>query len=76
MQMFKKLSIIFFSMVMLLNNSFAQRPEAEMADGLRSDGKIWVVIGVIVILFAGLFVYLINTDRRLRRIEKQIKEKH
>jgi CcmD family protein len=43
----------------------------EMADKMRSEGKIYVVIGTIVIVFAGLAIYLFSIDRRLKKIEKE-----
>ncbi|EHQ29397.1 CcmD family protein [Mucilaginibacter paludis] len=42
----------------------------EMADAMRSSGKIYVVISVICIIFIGLAVYLFSIDRRLKKIEK------
>ncbi|MFA6083007.1 CcmD family protein [Mucilaginibacter sp.] len=45
--------------------------DVEMADALRSSGKIYVVVGTIVIVFAGLAFYLFRIDRRLRKIEKE-----
>lgn len=42
----------------------------EMADQLRSDGKIWVVVGTIAVIVAGLFVYLILLEKKVRKIEK------
>lgn len=51
----------------------AQAPDqVEMADLLRSDGKIYVVIAVLAVIFAGLVVYLVMIDRKLSRLEKQI----
>ncbi len=41
-----------------------------MADQLRSDGKIWVVVGTIAVIVAGLFVYLILLEKKVRKIEK------
>ena len=46
--------------------------DVEMADTMRSEGKIYVVVLVVVIVFTGLILYAINTDRKLRRIEKEI----
>lgn len=43
----------------------------EMADKMRSEGKIYVVIGTIVIVFTGLAIYLFSIDRRLKKIEKE-----
>ena len=45
--------------------------DVEMADTMRSQGKIYVVIVTVVIVFAGLAVYLFTIDRRLRKIEKE-----
>jgi K+-transporting ATPase A subunit len=44
-----------------------------MADALRSSGKIYVVVIVLVIILIGLFLYLVNTDKKISRIEKNIK---
>ena len=44
--------------------------EVEMADVMRSEGKIYVLVGIIVLIFIGLFAYLIQTDRRLAKLEK------
>ena len=45
----------------------------QMADTLRSSGKIYVVVTVLVIILIGLFLYLVNTDKKMTRIEKNIK---
>ena len=45
----------------------------QMADALRSSGKIYVVVAVLLIILIGLFIYLMNTDKKISRIEKNIK---
>ncbi len=45
----------------------------QMADLMRSDGKIYVVVTVLLIILAGLFVYLLKVDRKVTRLEKNIK---
>ena len=51
--------------------AFAQQPNnVEMADTMRSSGKIYVVISIICIIFVGLAIYLFSIDRRLKKIEK------
>ena len=47
--------------------------DVEMADLLQGNGKIYVVVGVIAIIFVGIVVYLITIDRRLTKIEKEEK---
>ena len=41
-----------------------------MADQFRADGKIRVVVGVIVIIFIGLLVYMIRLDRKVKKMEE------
>jgi CcmD family protein len=63
-----------FLMLLLCSFSvaFAQPvQQVEMADALRSSGKIYVVILTICIIFVGLSVYLFSMDRRLKKIEKE-----
>lgn len=42
----------------------------EMADAMRADGKIYVVVAVISIILTGLFVYLFTIDRKVSKLEK------
>lgn len=44
----------------------------EMADSMRADGKIYVLVGIIAIVFAGITVYLISTDRKISKLEKNL----
>lgn len=46
----------------------------EMATGLRSSGMIWIVVGVIVIILVGLIIYLRTIDRKITKLEKEIKQ--
>jgi hypothetical protein len=43
-----------------------------MADLMRADGKIWVVVGVIALVFAGIVTYLIRLDSKISKIEKEL----
>ncbi|SES29317.1 CcmD family protein [Pedobacter rhizosphaerae] len=49
---------------------FAQDNGVEMADQMRSNGKIYVVVGCIVVILVGLLVYLFSLDKRLKKLEK------
>jgi CcmD family protein len=44
----------------------------EMADLMRADGKIYVLVGIIVIIFVGIIVYVVNTDRKITKLEKNL----
>ena len=43
---------------------------------LRSNGLIYVVVGVIVIILSGLILYLVSIDRKLGKMEKEYGDKH
>ena len=58
----------------ILNSAFAQpQAEAQMADGFRADGKIYVVVLVLSVVFACLATYLIIIDRKLKKLEEKNK---
>lgn len=59
--------------VMLPTVILAQGSEIEMADRMREDGKIYVVVAVLSIVFAGIVLYLISLDRKIKKLEKQQK---
>ena len=45
----------------------------EMADQMRAEGKIYVLVGIIAIIFAGITVYVVNTDRKISKLEKNLR---
>lgn len=67
MQKFIKLSL---SLVLTLLGFAAQAQEAEMADRLRADGKIYVIVAIILIVLSGLILYLVTLDRKVKKLEK------
>jgi CcmD family protein len=62
-------------LLLLAPLAFAQTTEAApaMADDLRASGKIYVVVAVVAIIVAGLLAYLISLDRKVSRLEKELK---
>ena len=65
-----KRTLLAVLLVMANIAAFAQQ-EVEMADSMRSNGKIYVVVAVCLTILIGLFVYMFTVDRRLRKIEKE-----
>jgi hypothetical protein len=41
-----------------------------MADGMRSNGKIYVVVAVCLTILIGLFIYVFLLDKKISRFEK------
>lgn len=50
-----------------------QNTGIEMADVMRAEGKIYVLVGIIGIVLGGILVYVVNTDRKITKLEKQFK---
>ncbi|SEJ20492.1 hypothetical protein SAMN05192553_102908 [Cyclobacterium xiamenense] len=48
-----------------------QNSSVQMADGMRSDGKIYVLVTIIGIVLGGILVYVIQTDRKISGLEKR-----
>lgn len=67
----KLIPLLGFLLVSL--NLFAQE-EVEMADKLRENGKIYVVVAVVAVIFAGIIVYLVNLDSKISKLEKQLRK--
>ncbi|MGV3546879.1 MAG: CcmD family protein [Pedobacter sp.] len=65
----KILALIIFLFSAL--NLLAQNNDIEMADKLRADGKIYIVVICIVIILVGLLIYLFALDKRLKLLEKK-----
>lgn len=69
----KKLFSLLLVMILSTLPGFAQ-DQVEMADLMRSNGKIYVVVAVAATVMLGLIVYLISIDRKVSSIEKKLKK--
>lgn len=72
---------IIFGFLLMANITFAHAQNSNVASGgnpvdnmLRSNGLIYVVVGVIVIILGGLIVYLRSIDKKLTKLEKEIQD--
>ncbi len=63
---------ILFILNLISLTLFAQQSDVAMADQMRTDGKIWVVVGVIALIFAGIVTYLVRLDSKLTKVEKEL----
>lgn len=50
--------------------SHAQSMNPEPVDMMHSNGKIYVVVAVVVTILLGLFLYVFNLDRKISKMEK------
>lgn len=56
---------------LLAQSDTSQTHTVDMATTMRSNGKIYVVVTVLVIILVGLFLYLIRLDRKIGKLEKE-----
>ena len=54
----------------------AQNEGPEMADVMRSNGKIYVVVLVLATIFAGIIALLVRMDRKISKLEKNNLNSH
>ena len=72
----KIVSLLFLlgiSLNLLAQQSVNSAP-VEMADRFRADGKIYVVVVVLLVVLVGILLYLIRLDSKISRVEKEFKQ--
>lgn len=67
-----KMRLIFTTICCMLISMLASAQETSSDIGLmRSNGKIFVVMAVVVTILIGLFAYLMSIDKKITRLEKE-----
>jgi hypothetical protein len=66
---------MFSLLIALLASANLIAQEVQMADALRADGKIYVVVAVVSAMLAGVLFYVIRLDRKITRLEKDAGDK-
>ncbi|SDD47063.1 CcmD family protein [Niabella drilacis] len=41
---------------------------------MRSNGRIYVVIAVLLVILLGIFLYMFRVERRLKKLEKESRD--
>lgn len=57
--------------ILFFNTISKAQADVEMADAMRSEGKIYVVVAVMLIIFSGIIGYLIYLDNKISKLEKK-----
>lgn len=69
------LSFLFFTLLLVvapfINMAQATQEGIEMADVMRSNGKFYMVVGVLGIIFVGIIITLLVLERRIKRLEQK-----
>ena len=59
-----------FVLVILFSTTQLLAQTADGGDFMRSIGKMYVVVAVLVSMFIGIVFYLISLDKKLTKLEK------
>ncbi len=67
-----RLKKVLFTVLFICLSIFVNAQEkTEMADTMHSNGKIYVVVAVVVTILLGLILYVFRLDRKISRLEKE-----
>ena len=75
MKMNNPVKLLISLTLILCSAGLANAQEAEMADAMRSNGKIYVVVSIVLLILLGIVVYLFSLERKVSRLEKRLPEK-
>jgi hypothetical protein len=62
---------LFMNPMSFILNAQNDTAKTGMADTMRSNGKIYVVVAVILTILIGLVLYIIRLDKKISRLEKE-----
>jgi len=66
-----KLNKSLLLLLVLLVSNISQAQEETMANTMRSNGKIYVVVAVLTTILIGLIAYLVRLDKKISKLEKE-----
>jgi hypothetical protein len=68
----KKITTLFLLLaVSIITQAQDGTKKVEMADLMRSNGRIYVVVAVMLTILIGLVLYVVRLDRKISKLEKQ-----
>jgi CcmD family protein len=68
----RKLTAVFLLLTLsLLAKAQDGTKKAEVTDLMRSNGRIYVVVAVMLTILIGLVLYIVRLDRKISKLEKE-----
>lgn len=65
------LAILFGLDILTVQSQESPAQQAGMDSIMRNNGRIYVVVAVMLVILAGLIAYMVRTDRKISRVEKE-----
>ncbi len=69
MSIIRKITLL-LTFILPVCTLFAQDKKVEMADLMRANGRIYVVVAVALTILFGLLLYVARLDRKISKLEK------
>jgi uncharacterized membrane protein len=68
----KKIRQLFIFLFLIISTTIVQAQDKGGFDGLmRSSGRSYVVVAVMLTILVGLVLYLVRLDRKISKLEKE-----
>jgi hypothetical protein len=68
----KKIILFFvFACIQVIAKAQSVATDANSTDLMRSNGRIFLVMTIVVFIVAGLLVYVYSLDRKISKLEKK-----
>ena len=65
-----KLFALLMALPILSIKAQTQANDSIIADTMRGNGKIYVVIAIILVILSGLLLYVFSLDKKISKLEK------
>jgi uncharacterized BrkB/YihY/UPF0761 family membrane protein len=68
----KKLTLLFIILLSVIAPLYSlAQDKAKQTDLMRSSGRIYVVIAVMLAILTGIILYLVRLERKIKKLEKE-----
>lgn len=74
--MSKIIKLFYITVCIVIGFPVQAQESVEMADSFRAEGKIYVLLTMILIILIGFILYIILLDRKISRLEKRLTDKN
>jgi CcmD family protein len=71
MKLLNKYAFLSIGLLISMTASAQSSTADTQTDLMSSNGKIYVVMAVVVVIVIGLFLYLVGLDRKISKLEKK-----
>ena len=67
----KKIILLLLLLIFSIITNARDGTKVQMADLMRSNGRIYVVVAVMLTILIGLILYVVRLDRKITKLERE-----